>query len=164
MQLTDSIRQVKIVLVVAAVVIAMASLLVLNVLTSDLKEQEQHKMEIWAEAMRSLNTADENTDLNLVLKIINTNDFIPVIVMDDDGAPAGHSCFQPYGMDGGASRDLSRRRAATGNGQGCEALADGELTEKKKQILFKNAEVQGIDLDEFEMVLYARLFERNKEL
>ncbi len=85
MQLTDSIRQVKIVLVVAAVVIAMASLLVSNVLTGDLKEQEQHKMEIWAEAMRSLNTADENTDLNLVLKIINTNDLIPIIVMDDDG-------------------------------------------------------------------------------
>ncbi len=85
MQLTDSIRQVKIVLVVAAVVIAMASLLVSNVLTSDLKEQEQHKMEIWAEAMRSLNTADENTDLNLVLKVINTNDLIPIIVMDDDG-------------------------------------------------------------------------------
>ena len=39
------------------------------------------------------------------------------------------------------------------------ALADGVLTEKEKQILFKNAQAQGIDLDEFEMVLDARLFE-----
>ena len=42
------------------------------------------------------------------------------------------------------------------------ALADGELTEKEKQILFKKAEVAGIDLDEFEMVLEARLFEKQK--
>ncbi len=33
------------------------------------------------------------------------------------------------------------------------ALADGVLTEKEKQILFKRAESMGIDLDEFEMVL-----------
>ncbi len=42
------------------------------------------------------------------------------------------------------------------------ALADGELTEKEKQILFKNAEAQGIDLDEFEMILDARLVELKK--
>lgn len=42
------------------------------------------------------------------------------------------------------------------------ALADGELTEKEKQILFKRAEAEGIDLDEFEMVLEARIFEKTK--
>jgi hypothetical protein len=42
------------------------------------------------------------------------------------------------------------------------ALADGELTEKEKQILFKKAEAAGIDLDEFEMVLDAKLAERKK--
>lgn len=43
------------------------------------------------------------------------------------------------------------------------ALADGELTEKEKQVLFKKAESMGIDLDEFEMVLDARLSEIQKE-
>lgn len=43
------------------------------------------------------------------------------------------------------------------------ALADGVLTEKEKQILFKSAEAEGIDLDEFEMVLDARLCELKKE-
>lgn len=43
------------------------------------------------------------------------------------------------------------------------ALADGELTDKEKQILFRNAQEQGIDLDEFEMVLDARLVELQKE-
>ena len=41
------------------------------------------------------------------------------------------------------------------------ALMDGELTEKEKQVLFKKAEAMGIDLDEFEMVLDARLFEKS---
>ena len=43
------------------------------------------------------------------------------------------------------------------------ALADGVLTEKEKQILFKEAEAMGIDLDEFEMVLDARLVELKKK-
>ena len=43
------------------------------------------------------------------------------------------------------------------------ALADGVLTEKEKQILFKRAEAEGIDLDEFEMVLDSRLMELEKE-
>jgi hypothetical protein len=42
------------------------------------------------------------------------------------------------------------------------ALADGELTEKEKQILFKKAEAAGIELDEFEMVLDAKLFEKQQ--
>lgn len=42
------------------------------------------------------------------------------------------------------------------------ALADGELTEKEKQILFKKAQSFGIDLDEFEMVLDARLVKLKK--
>lgn len=44
------------------------------------------------------------------------------------------------------------------------ALTDGVLTEKEKQILFKRAEEQGIDLDEFEMVLDARLYEKQKDV
>ncbi len=82
---TDRIRQVKIVLVVAAVVIAAASLVTSHFLVSDLKVEEQNKMRVWAEAMRSLNEADENTDLNLVLKVIDENNTIPVIVTDENG-------------------------------------------------------------------------------
>lgn len=42
------------------------------------------------------------------------------------------------------------------------ALADGILTEKEKQVLFKKAQAMGIDLDEFEMVLDARLVKLKK--
>jgi hypothetical protein len=44
------------------------------------------------------------------------------------------------------------------------ALADGELTEKEKQILFKKAEEEGIDLDEFEMVLNAKLHNKKQSM
>ncbi len=77
MQWTDRIRQVKIILVLAAIIIAVASLIVSNNLVKKLADEEHNKMEVWAEAMRSLNKADENTDLNLVLKVINENNTIP---------------------------------------------------------------------------------------
>lgn len=85
MQWTDRIRQVKISLVVAAVLIAVASLVVSHFLIRDLENEERNRMEVWAEAMRTLSMADENTDLNLVLKVINGNNTIPVIVMDPQG-------------------------------------------------------------------------------
>lgn len=43
------------------------------------------------------------------------------------------------------------------------ALADNKLTPKEEQILFKRAEEEGIDPEEFEMVLNARLVEKQKE-
>ena len=82
---TDRIRQVKIFLVVVAIFIAVTSLVVSHFLVRDLALEERNRMEVWAEAMRSLNNADENTDLNLVLKVINENNSIPVIVMDSKG-------------------------------------------------------------------------------
>ena len=85
MQWTDRIRQVKVLLVSAAVVICGASLIWSHFLVNDLSEEERNNMEVWAEAMRSLNTADETTDMNLVLKVINGNNTIPVVVLNEDG-------------------------------------------------------------------------------
>jgi nitrogen fixation/metabolism regulation signal transduction histidine kinase len=85
MQWTDRIRQTKILLVVAAVLIAVASLVASNLLTRDLYEEEHKKMEIWAEAMRTLNVDDGNDGMNLVLKVIEDNTTIPVVVVDEKG-------------------------------------------------------------------------------
>ena len=75
----------KIVLVIAAFVIAGASLLASHFLVKDLSKEERNKMETWAEALNTLNNADETTDLSLVLNVIQSNNTIPVIVMDSDG-------------------------------------------------------------------------------
>ena len=85
MQWTDRIRQVKIVLVAAAVLIAVASLLVSHFLVRDLSKEERNKMEVWAQALRSLNEADESTDLSLVLSVMQGNNTIPVIVLNAQG-------------------------------------------------------------------------------
>ena len=86
MQWTDRIRQMKIILVIAAIVIAVVSLIVSHLLVKDLQREERHKMETWAEALRALNNADENTDLALVLNVIQSNNTIPVVVINKDGS------------------------------------------------------------------------------
>ena len=80
--MSDRIKQVKVVLIIVAVCIAAASLLVSHKLIRDLQQEEIANMEIWAEAMRSFNTADEHTDLGLVLRVLEGNTTIPVIVVD----------------------------------------------------------------------------------
>ena len=85
MQWTDRIRQVKIILVVAAVIIAVASLLVSHFLVRDLSIEERHRMEVWAQALHALNEADETTDVSLVLSVMEGNNTIPVIVVNSEG-------------------------------------------------------------------------------
>jgi signal transduction histidine kinase len=85
MQWTDRIRQVKIILVVAAVIIAVASLLVSHFLVRDLSIEERHRMEVWAQALHALNKADETTDVSLVLSVMEGNNTIPVIVVNSEG-------------------------------------------------------------------------------
>ena len=86
MQWVDRIRQVKIVLVVAAILIAAASLLISHKLVSDLKQEERSKMDLWAKAMNFVQEADSETDLSLALAFIEGNTTIPVIVTDAQGS------------------------------------------------------------------------------
>ena len=95
----------------AAVIIAVASLVVSHSLTKDLETEERNKMEVWAEAMRSLNKADENTDLSLVLKVLNENNTIPVIVMDSNG---NVSEFRNLKVDGKTYEDSLKAAAVVG--------------------------------------------------
>ena len=81
----NNMTHVKVALVVVAFIIAGVSLWVSNVLIQDLKSEERSNVEVWAEAMRALSEADENTDLNLVLKVINGNEYIPIVVLDKNG-------------------------------------------------------------------------------
>lgn len=82
----NNMTHVKAALVASALVIAAASLVVSNVLIQDLKAEERNNVAVWAEAMRALSNADESTDLNLVLKVINGNEHIPIVVLDKHGA------------------------------------------------------------------------------
>lgn len=81
----NNLTHVKVGLVITALLIAAASLVVSNKLIRDLQDEERANMEVWAEAMRALSAADESTDLNLVLKVINGNEYIPIVVLDQQG-------------------------------------------------------------------------------
>ena len=44
------------------------------------------------------------------------------------------------------------------------AVADGEISDLERQVLVRNAQAEGVAMDEFVMVLEARLYERRQEL
>ena len=85
MKWTDRLHNIRLLFIMVAVLIAFASVVVSHLLINDLAKEEATRMEVWAEAMRSLNAADEHTDLALVLKVINENHTIPVIVINRQG-------------------------------------------------------------------------------
>ena len=79
------VPQFRVFLIIVALGISAASLIYSHSLSRELYTEEVAKMEVWAQAMRSLTTADGKTDLNLVLKVINSNHTIPVVVTDAHG-------------------------------------------------------------------------------
>lgn len=108
---TDKIRQVKITLMTAAVLIAGASLIVSHFLVKDLAHEERKRMEIWAEAIRSLSVAGSDTDLNLVLKVLEENNTIPVIVTDARGDVQTYRNVEIDAADASDSMMVARRKA-----------------------------------------------------
>ncbi len=99
MQWTDRIRQVKLLLVISAILIAGISLLVSHYLVQDLQVEERNKMEVWAQAMNTFNNADETTDLTLVTSVIEGNNTIPVIITDQFGNVADWRNIEVDGED-----------------------------------------------------------------
>ena len=79
----DSRQRLKFVFIFTAILIAIASLVVSDMLIKNLAQEERQKMEVWAEATRL--TASKNTavDLSLVLKILEGNTTIPVVLCND---------------------------------------------------------------------------------
>ena len=99
MEWINRTRAVKIMLIVVAILLGVASLVFSNFLVRDLEREETVRMEVWTEAMRTFNNADENTDLSLVLTVIKGNNTIPVIVLDDKGGIDIYSNVRIHGTD-----------------------------------------------------------------
>ncbi len=56
-----------------------------NDLVKKLAQEERNKMEIWAAATRELATETSDGNIDLILKIIQSNTTIPVIITDENG-------------------------------------------------------------------------------
>ena len=72
-------------LLLVAALITFCSLYVSHILVRDLSNEERGRVEVWAEAMRNLQNADDGTDLSMVLKVLNSNNTIPVVVVNQRG-------------------------------------------------------------------------------
>lgn len=103
----DSRRIWKVVFLVLSLVLVALFLYISNNLVKDLAEQERERMEIWADATRELVTgtsfdvdADGNpigsvgTDVDFLLRIIEANHNIPVLLVDDKDNILDHRNFR----------------------------------------------------------------------
>jgi len=77
-------RHFKLIFIVIGAAIIIISTLFTNKLAKDLAIEEQKKIEIWAEATRQFILADENTNIDFILSIIEGNTTIPVIIADEN--------------------------------------------------------------------------------
>jgi signal transduction histidine kinase len=86
-------KTLRYIFIIVAVIIAIVSVWVTNVLVGELKEEERKKIELWAESValisaEALAEEDNGTNAfiyydNFLVKIIEGNSTIPVIVTDD---------------------------------------------------------------------------------
>ncbi len=86
----------KIYLFLFAVIIGAASLLYTNKLVRELKTEERKKVELWYEATLELGSLDNpNADINFLVKVIQNNTTIPVILTNEKGNIISYKNLDP---------------------------------------------------------------------
>jgi signal transduction histidine kinase len=93
-------KVLKVVLLFFAFLIGFFSLWYTNNLVEKLELQEREKIATWADATRILATSDLDGDVNFLLKIIEANKTIPVILTDDKGNVNGSKNLDSTGYNG----------------------------------------------------------------
>ena len=76
-------RLIRVILMLLALLISIATLLVSQNLAHQIEEEETARMELWAEAERLLNDPYNEGDLGFYLDVIKSNTTIPAILVDD---------------------------------------------------------------------------------
>ncbi len=86
MQITfDNFRNIKFAFTIVAVVIVALFAFFTNQLVGDMATEERQRIELWAEATKSLVTDAPETDFSFALKVIENNHSIPVLIADESG-------------------------------------------------------------------------------
>lgn len=80
----DSRQRLKFVFIFTAILIAIASVVVSDMLIKDLAREERQKMEVWADATRAAGSENLGQNMALILRIIEGNTSIPVILCDQN--------------------------------------------------------------------------------
>lgn len=85
----------KIGLILFAMLIALVSLFVTNRLVKDLAHEEKKKMEIWAYATNQMVNIQEDGDFSLAIKVMETNENIPIILADENDSILNYRNLNP---------------------------------------------------------------------
>ncbi len=75
-------KRLKLIFILVAIAIVLVSTLFTNRLANSLAIEERKKVEIWAEAIHQSILETENTNVEIVMKIIEGNTTIPIIMTD----------------------------------------------------------------------------------
>lgn len=81
--LYDSRQRLKLAFIFTAILIAIASVVVSDMLIKNLAQEERQKIEVWSEATRVMTSENPSLNMNLILKIIQGNNSIPVILCNE---------------------------------------------------------------------------------
>ena len=113
MVFTDKRSVTRWIIIIASFVIV--SLIVWNTYSffQIFKNEERIKMEYWADAQKSLMSADENTDLELPFKIIRNNTTIPIMLTNEKDSIISIANIDEHVMTDSlwAKRELSRLKS-----------------------------------------------------
>ena len=131
MKYFNHFRNAKYALIMVAAVIAVASLLVSNLIVEDLKQEEERRMTVWASAMSSLISADVDEDVSLEEEILSSNKTIPVIMVDESGEILSYNNIPEAKLESRAADMLAsgtRIEVPLGDGESCYICYDDSDT------------------------------------
>ena len=103
-------QHLKLIFIIIGAGIVVASTYFSNKLGNSLAQEEKRKIEIWAEATRQLILADETTNLDFIISIIEGNKTIPVILVDEkDNLLSSKNVKEPLNdVDGFYRKEINR--------------------------------------------------------
>jgi hypothetical protein len=84
LKLYERYEQQKMLFIVLSVSIVLVAMYFTKIVVDKLAKEEKHKMEVWAEATRQLAIAEEDADMTLVLKVLNGNNSVPVVIVNQE--------------------------------------------------------------------------------
>lgn len=99
--LYDSRQRLKLAFIFVAIGIAIASVLVSDSLIKDLAREERQKIEVWNEATRVMTSENPGLNMNLILKIIQGNTSIPVILCNETDSVVSYNNLEIPGQNAG---------------------------------------------------------------
>ncbi|MCC8143803.1 MAG: HAMP domain-containing histidine kinase [Tannerellaceae bacterium] len=80
----ESRQRLTFIFIAAAVFVSIASLVISDRLIEKLAQEERQKIEVWAEAARVMTSENPSLNMHLILKIMQGNTSIPVVLCDEN--------------------------------------------------------------------------------